>query len=161
MVHKLVSILLLLALMGSNFSRYFVLAGFQANSRYIADTLCENRTRPQLHCNGKCYLIKKLKQADESEKKQAEKNELSNSEIGLLQRALHVSFAVSAVDAAPLKTSLLRSFRYAGHYTGSIFRPPRQQQHDVRLSDTGLFLLASQLLFPACAKVIQILSARK
>jgi hypothetical protein len=34
-----------------------------ANRAYIATTLCENRSKPQLHCDGKCYLAKKLAQS--------------------------------------------------------------------------------------------------
>ena len=37
-----------------------VLGYWVANRAYITTHLCENRTRPQVHCNGKCYLKKKL-----------------------------------------------------------------------------------------------------
>lgn len=42
----------------------FTLACFYANQQTIIRTLCENRTRPQLHCDGYCVLAKKLKAAD-------------------------------------------------------------------------------------------------
>lgn len=125
MVNKIVSILLLLALIGSNFSRHFVFAGFQINNQYISDNLCENRMQPQLHCKGKCYLMKKLKQAEESEKKQAEKNEVKNIEVFILQGAFYLSFILSSMDTESLKVSILCHFRYVSHHIGSIFRPPR------------------------------------
>lgn len=125
MVNKLVSILLLLALIGSNFSSYFVFAGFQINNQYIADNLCENRMRPQLNCKGKCYLMKKLKQAEESEKKQAEKNEVKNIEVLILQGAFNLSFIPFSMDTELLKVSMLCNFRCVSHHIGSIFRPPR------------------------------------
>jgi len=59
---------------GSSLSRFFVYAGFEMNQKYIASVLCENRNRPEMHCNGKCYLMKKLKQAEEKEKRQEENN---------------------------------------------------------------------------------------
>lgn len=31
-----------------------------ANRAYIASAICENRKRPELHCDGKCYLKKRL-----------------------------------------------------------------------------------------------------
>ena len=33
---------------------------YYANYEYIATTLCENRDKPALACNGKCYLQKEL-----------------------------------------------------------------------------------------------------
>jgi len=51
-------------------SRWLVVAGFTVNQGTIARTLYENRTRPQLHCNGRCVLAKRLKAADEREKQQ-------------------------------------------------------------------------------------------
>ncbi|UNY98196.1 hypothetical protein MQE36_14030 [Zhouia spongiae] len=32
------------------------------NYEYISEVLCENKDRPELHCDGKCYLSKMLAQ---------------------------------------------------------------------------------------------------
>lgn len=61
-----VSILILL-LMTQAFSHWFVVMAFNINKEYIAKNLCENRYRPQLHCNGNCVLMKKMKQAEKQE----------------------------------------------------------------------------------------------
>ena len=37
---------------------------YYANYDYIATVLCENRDRPYLECNGKCYLEKQLKKTN-------------------------------------------------------------------------------------------------
>ncbi|WP_183867647.1 hypothetical protein [Pedobacter cryoconitis] len=70
MFKSAIAIVILVLLILSNFSRLFIYAGFELNQKYIASTLCENRDKPEIHCNGKCYLMKKLKQAEEKEKKQ-------------------------------------------------------------------------------------------
>lgn len=70
MLNRVVAFCLLFALLGSGFSRFFVYAGFEVNSKYIAENLCVNKSRPWMNCNGKCYLMNKLKQAAEKEKKQ-------------------------------------------------------------------------------------------
>lgn len=52
-------------------------AGFELNQKYIASTLCENRDKPWMHCNGRCYLMKKIKLAEDKEKneeRQIQKN---------------------------------------------------------------------------------------
>ncbi|GAA4806401.1 hypothetical protein GCM10023231_39530 [Olivibacter ginsenosidimutans] len=70
MLKRFVAIVLLIALIGSNFSRFFIYAGFELNKKYIASTLCENRDKPWMHCDGNCYFMKKIKQAQENEKDQ-------------------------------------------------------------------------------------------
>ena len=40
---------------------------YHANYDYIANVLCENRDKPYLECNGKCYLEKQLKKANHND----------------------------------------------------------------------------------------------
>jgi hypothetical protein len=70
MLKRLISVILLVALIGSSFSRFFVYAGFELNRQYIASNLCVNKSRPWMHCNGRCFLMKKVKEAEDNEKKQ-------------------------------------------------------------------------------------------
>jgi hypothetical protein len=35
---------------------------------YISKVLCENKDKPQMHCNGKCYLMKEMAKTAEQEK---------------------------------------------------------------------------------------------
>ena len=35
---------------------------------YIAEFLCVNKEKPKLNCNGKCYLIQRLKEQDQQKK---------------------------------------------------------------------------------------------
>ncbi|CAM3304579.1 hypothetical protein ZORO111903_19095 [Zobellia roscoffensis] len=44
------------------------LMNYAVNYSYIVTNLCENRDRPMLHCDGKCFLAKQL--AKESSEKQ-------------------------------------------------------------------------------------------
>ncbi len=48
-----------------------ILMDFQLRKDYIITHLCENRTHPELHCDGRCYLAKKLKSAQESKEHEA------------------------------------------------------------------------------------------
>lgn len=50
---------------------------FELRRDYIVKNLCENRNRPQLNCNGKCYLAKKIAVAQENEQQQKERNFIS------------------------------------------------------------------------------------
>lgn len=46
--------------MTQSFSKWITIAEFNIYRSYIAKYLCENRFRPQMHCNGQCVLMKKM-----------------------------------------------------------------------------------------------------
>jgi hypothetical protein len=121
MLRSLIAYLLIVALIASNFSRLFIYAGFEMNKSYIATRLCENRDKPWLHCNGKCYFMKKIRQAEEKERtdeRQSQKNLFQEAffpaatqfkfRAPLLQRML-IPHNPSAISQSP----------------ASIFRPPQ------------------------------------
>ena len=60
--------LLIFAVFATNFSSALVWVGFKVNQNYIAQNLCVNRFNPNLHCNGKCYFMRKIKEAEQKEK---------------------------------------------------------------------------------------------
>ncbi len=41
---------------------------YVVNYEYISKVLCINKDKPQLHCNGKCHLLKELAKASDTEK---------------------------------------------------------------------------------------------
>ncbi|NIG55748.1 hypothetical protein [Chitinophaga sp. Cy-1792] len=53
--------------------RYVVLLDYYLNQDYIAGNLCENRNKPQLHCNGKCHLAKKMHEEDRKDQENPER----------------------------------------------------------------------------------------
>lgn len=44
---------------------------FILNQDYIAENLCENQDKPELKCNGKCFLAKELAKEEKKEKKES------------------------------------------------------------------------------------------
>lgn len=121
MLTRATAILLMFTLLTANFTQLFVYAGFELNQKYIAATLCENKDKPQLHCEGKCYLSKKLKQAEEKEKRgerESQKNLLQEAFI-----AQKTTF-VFQVQLISILNSTQRSF-YVPQHTSAIFHPPQ------------------------------------
>ncbi|GAB3328540.1 hypothetical protein GCM10027299_30950 [Larkinella ripae] len=59
--------ILLIATLLPTFSQWGTIAYYHANKSYIAKVLCENRAKPQLHCDGQCYLAKKLNAQQEQQ----------------------------------------------------------------------------------------------
>ncbi len=57
---KALSYILLFVFQLSIFKPIWVIVDYQANYEYITEVLCENKERPELNCNGTCYLHKEL-----------------------------------------------------------------------------------------------------
>ncbi|RZK36694.1 MAG: hypothetical protein EOO57_06740, partial [Hymenobacter sp.] len=63
------SYLLIVLVLLQTFSREVLVVDFTLHRATITARFCVNKARPQLHCNGKCYFAKKLKQQEERESK--------------------------------------------------------------------------------------------
>jgi|GEM_PF-4115022 len=59
-MRKLLIYILLFATLLPTVSPWGTIVDFHADRDYIVRVLCENRDKPQLHYNGKCYLVRKL-----------------------------------------------------------------------------------------------------
>jgi len=121
MFNKPVAILILLSLLTVNFSSLFVLAGFQLNKQYIAERLCINKNKPELHCNGKCYLMKKLRMAQDKEQKQERQSQKIQIQDALVVVPLNLKRYGTRVLVLhiPLSTGIPNAIR------NSIFHPPK------------------------------------
>jgi hypothetical protein len=64
---KVMVYFLLALLLFQNSGRLVVLAWFKLYQPEITRTLCVNRSRPQLHCDGKCVLAKKMAAAEKQQ----------------------------------------------------------------------------------------------
>ncbi|MGN8070811.1 hypothetical protein [Mucilaginibacter sp. SG564] len=121
MLQRFTAYLLIVSLITVNFSRFFIYAGFELNRNYIATKLCENRNKPWLHCDGKCYFAKKIKQAEE---KQASDERQS-------QKSLFQEVYVASSTVIKFHSSLLQVIVTPYDCTlpvdrvGTIFQPPR------------------------------------
>lgn len=126
MFKRFTAILLLAALISSNCSLFFVYAGFELNHKYIAENLCINRDKPWLHCNGKCYFMKKIHQAEENEKKQEAKDNLSRLEVSFFQEPYRITFIEPVILEKNNSTFPRYIYQYSSSYIETIFRPPKQ-----------------------------------
>jgi len=70
MIRQLVLYVLLGAVLLPMLSPLGTVAYFNLNRDYVARVLCENRDKPQMNCNGQCYLAKKLKASQDKQDKE-------------------------------------------------------------------------------------------
>ena len=77
---KFFSVILLLCLIASQtFSNFFIIADYYLNRSYISTNLCENKSKPAMHCKGKCFLMKQLQEQQRKEQApQSKKAKIEN-----------------------------------------------------------------------------------
>lgn len=116
-----ISILLLFSLVTANCANLLVFLGFEMNQKYIIRELCVNKNKPQLQCNGKCYLMNKLKQAQDKEQKQERQTQTTQVQDALITVPLNFKqFALAEIKHLfPYSTGMPRSIK------NSIFHPPQ------------------------------------
>lgn len=126
MIRQLLTYTLIVSLLLQLFSREVIVMSFQLNRDYIAKTLCENRSRPALHCNGKCYLAKRLKTRQAREDQQTTERVQNMPVIALFCADL---FSFQFADASANATTRVATWAYQqAPYAAprhGIFQPPR------------------------------------
>jgi len=98
---------------------------FEIRRDYIVANLCVNRDKPMMHCNGKCYLAKRIADAKEKDARQAENDYLSH----LIYQVMDSREPLYA--AAPVTFEIRTSIHYqykspftARNPIAEIFHPP-------------------------------------
>ena len=97
---KISSLILLIAFSFQCFNKAFIVVEYYSNTAQYAK-VCINKSRPKLHCNGQCAMMKKLKadekkDADNPDRKQENKNEtfspiILNSEMAVTVRTITIN----------------------------------------------------------------------
>ncbi|RZK39008.1 MAG: hypothetical protein EOO61_07535 [Hymenobacter sp.] len=70
--------------------------------------------------------MKKVHQAEENEKKEAARNNLSRTEVSFFQTPFQFAFIPPVNLSADTGSFLGNTYHYSNHYLDSIFRPPKQ-----------------------------------
>ncbi len=117
--------ILLIATLLPTVSPWGTIAYYQVNKDYIARVLCENRDKPQLHCDGKCYLAKQLKaQQDKQDKETTERVQNTPALQLFCQMNLPFQFRSSWTALPTVEFSAYNFPSYAAPVSGP-FHPPQ------------------------------------
>jgi hypothetical protein len=123
-VKKGIALILLLVFTLQTFYASAFTVWFYANRKAIAKEHCINKNRPELKCDGKCFLKMKMQQ---NEQHQDEEAPLHVKQM--LEGNPFTPAASLHLPAAPVFTAthifVYHSF-YHYQYSGSIFHPPLQ-----------------------------------
>jgi len=80
MIRQVAAIFLLFSFALQVFNRSIIVLDYFANTASFAKN-CENKARPMLHCNGKCQMMKKLKEEEKSDQQNPEHKSENKNEI--------------------------------------------------------------------------------
>ena len=120
---RAIAILLLCCSVSVNLSGLFVFAGFEINRDYIAKELCVNKDRAELQCKGKCYLMKKLKQAQEKEQQQ--ESQVQKIQLQLQEAIPTLRFTFKRYPVAVTGFHIPHNDGIPVNRLTSIFHPPQ------------------------------------
>ena len=118
--HSLV-ILLFSSLIAHTFSRSLVLADYLVNLESYKKA-CINKTKPMMHCNGKCQILKKIKKQEGESNTNTPAPKFNQQELILSSKSFY-----PAIDLFRNHENI---FYYAynssvnSNYISSIFHPP-------------------------------------
>lgn len=121
-VKKGIALILLLVFTLQTFYTSGFTVWFYANRKAIASEHCINKKRPELKCDGKCFLSMKMKEAGQHQDENAPlqvKQLLEGSPYTLLNNYL----ALEAPESM-IKHQAVYTIRYSYLHSTSLFRPP-------------------------------------
>lgn len=102
------------------------LAEYAVNYDYIVENLCENRNRPAMQCDGKCYLAKQLAKESEGSDKNPFEGKRFNAEIQFLDFREKDFLLVTQPGFVPIIENNYKNalVLIPGLYTTDIAQPP-------------------------------------
>lgn len=121
LLKQFVAAFMLLTFMGQTFSNALIVADYYINTESFAVN-CENKDKPQLHCNGQCQMTKQLEK--ENKKDQTNPDRKSENKVEVISSKSF--YAEIDIESTP------NTNQYSLHYnagnpiqrSASIFHPP-------------------------------------
>lgn len=122
MLKPIITIIFLLSFALQTFSTALIIADYFTNTAAFAKN-CENKAKPQMHCNGKCQMMKKLQQQEQKDQQNSNGKEGSKNGTVLFSQT---AFAY-IIPALPNLTLAYNSHSNSGNIQKmprTVFHPP-------------------------------------
>ncbi len=119
----IVSIVLIAAIVVQVLGKFIVLAHYALNKEAITKTLCVNKNKPKMHCNGKCHLKKQLSKEDKKEQSPA--NPFKEVKDFQLYSANNSGIEITNTLINHTEKSIFQySFHFSSQHLQAVFHPP-------------------------------------
>ena len=122
MFKAIAAIFLITAFIAQTFSGGLVMLNYYANTAAFAKN-CENKAKPKMHCNGKCQMMKKLKQQEKQDQQNPEKK--SDIKIQIFSSKSFYCISVEAFAIAVFKATPIEKNYPVKDISYSFFHPPQ------------------------------------
>lgn len=107
------------------FSPILVYSLYYANQKAITEKYCINKAKLKLHCNGKCYLSKKLNQLNQTDNPRGNQKEDISITIKLDPFTVHISNFRQVAAVAQLNNfGIYQTPIFIYSFSKGVFRPP-------------------------------------
>ncbi len=104
------------------FSKGITLLNFYWNQDAITAKFCVNKNKPKMHCNGKCFLAKQIK---EQEKREAANAIMELSKIEVVSSRAYFSILLTPqYNTITAQESIYVNNPLYKPYHASVFKPP-------------------------------------
>jgi hypothetical protein len=116
------SIVFFIILLAPTFSKCLLVLDYQCNKNYIATYLCENRDKPEMKCEGRCYLCKRFKKEEKKDQDNPERKAETRFETVTQDPGFQVNEPfrpVTSIEYAYYQENNTFS------YTAAFFHPPQ------------------------------------
>jgi hypothetical protein len=121
-LHISTAIYLILIILVKMMAMPISLMEYSFNKNYIAENLCENKAKSEMHCAGKCYLSKKLAKSNESPDSQNQKGVAKVITVDYCESLYHTSFQL--IQENLLHSRFLHTDDISVRNSSPVFRPP-------------------------------------
>lgn len=106
------------------FKPLWPIVNYVANYDYIATVLCENKDKPELQCNGQCYLMKQLakeQQQDPANPFEEDRISLDKNELVFVEKMqFDLDIILENIDT----TTIAYRFKISLNESFSLLDPP-------------------------------------
>ena len=104
-----------------------IFADYELRKDFIIKNYCINKNRPELHCDGKCYLAEQLKKAEQEDQKQATGNFISK--LLSFESDIKTNLFTNYFPAKRFSEKSIQNFQYKNRishlHAFSFFHPPQ------------------------------------
>lgn len=100
------------------------LVEYAVNYDYIANVLCINKGKPELHCNGKCYLSKQLAKTNDTDSSPLNKTKNSGQKLLDIYILPEIAQVQNTEKISLFNFKFFYKTEYSFLFLCSIFRPP-------------------------------------
>lgn len=122
MLKQCIAIAFLVSFLAQTFSRAIIVMDYYTNASAYAEK-CENKSRPSMHCNGKCMMMQQLKKEEKKEQQNPERKLEFKNEITLSSRSFFADI-IFLIDNNNIKKYAPAATQKTADMPHAIFHPP-------------------------------------